>query len=186
MLALAEAIEAGRIPEAEIALVASNIENAAGLERARALGIPTYFHSHKGCTREEHDRAIAAELRRAKVDLVCLAGYMRLLSPWFIREFEHRILNIHPSLLPAFPGLDAQKQALDYGVKFTGCTVHLVDEELDHGPIVKQFVVPILTDDTVETLSARILAEEHKAYSEAVSLILSGSYDIEGRRIVER
>lgn len=186
MLALAEAVRSGQIPDAEIALVASNIENAAGLERARQLGIPTYFHSHKGCTREEHDRAIAAELRRAEVDLVCLAGYMRLLSPWFIREFEHRILNIHPSLLPAFPGLDAQQQALDYGVKFTGCTVHLVDEELDHGPIVKQFVVPILTDDTVETLSARILAEEHKAYSEAVSLILSSSYDIKGRRIVER
>lgn len=186
MLALAEAIKAGRVPEAEIALVASNIADAAGLERARELGIPTFVHSHKGCTREEHDRAIAAELRRAEVDLVCLAGYMRLLSPWFIREFEHRILNIHPSLLPAFPGLDAQKQALDYGVKFTGCTVHLVDEELDHGPIVKQSVVPVLIDDTVETLSARILAEEHQAYSEAVSLILSNRFHIEGRRIVER
>ncbi|MBP6822207.1 MAG: phosphoribosylglycinamide formyltransferase [Acidobacteria bacterium] len=186
MTAIAEAVRDGHIPNAEIALVASNIADAAGLERARELGIPTFVHSHKGCTREEHDRAIAAELRRAEVDLVCLAGYMRLLSPWFIREFEHRILNIHPSLLPAFPGLDAQKQALDYGVKFTGCTVHLVDEELDHGPIVKQSVVPVLIDDTVETLSARILAEEHQAYSEAVSLILSNRFHIEGRRIVER
>ncbi|MFN0110328.1 MAG: phosphoribosylglycinamide formyltransferase [Blastocatellia bacterium] len=185
MLALAEAITDGRIPDAEIALVASNIESAVGLNRARELGIPTFVHSHKGCTREEHDRAMAVELRRAEVDLVCLAGYMRLLSPWFIREFEHRILNIHPSLLPAFPGLDAQQQALDYGVKFTGCTVHLVDEELDHGPIVKQSVVPVLSDDTAETLSARILAEEHKAYAEAVALILSGQFCIEGRRILE-
>ncbi|HQR31234.1 MAG TPA: phosphoribosylglycinamide formyltransferase [Blastocatellia bacterium] len=185
MLALAEAVRDGRIPDAEIALVVSNIETAAGLERARELGIPTFVHSHKGCTREEHDRAMAAELRKAEVDLVCLAGYMRLLSPWFIREFEHRILNIHPSLLPAFPGLDAQKQALDYGVKFSGCTVHLVDEELDHGPIVKQSVVPVLPSDTVETLSARILAQEHKAYSEAAALILSGQFRIEDRRIIE-
>lgn len=185
MLALAEAVRAGRIPEAEIALVVSNIETAAGLERARELGIPTFVHSHKGHTREEHDRAMVAELHRAGVDLVCLAGYMRLLSPWFIREFEHRILNIHPSLLPAFPGLDAQQQALDYGVRFTGCTVHLVDEELDHGPIVKQSVVPVLPDDTVEILSARILDEEHKAYAEAVALILSGKFHIKGRRIVD-
>ena len=185
MLALAEAVRDGRIPDAEIALVVSNIETAAGLERAREFGIPTFVHSHKGCTREEHDRAMAAELRKADVDLVCLAGYMRLLSPWFIREFEHRILNIHPSLLPAFPGLDAQKQALDYGVKFSGCTVHLVDEELDHGPIVKQSVVPVLPSDTVETLSARILTQEHKAYSEAAALILSGQFRIEDRRIIE-
>ncbi len=185
MLALAEAVKDSRIPNAEIAMVVSNIADAAGLERARELGIPTFFHSHRGCTREEHDRTMAVELRRHKVDLVCLAGYMRLLSPWFIREFEHRILNIHPSLLPAFPGLDAQKQALDYGVKFTGCTVHLVDEELDHGPIVKQSVVPVLPGDTVETLSARILAEEHQAYSAAVALILSGNYRIEDRRVLE-
>lgn len=185
MLALADAVNGGRIPNVEIALVVSNIETAAGLERARELGIPTFVHSHKGCTREEHDRAMAAELHRCNVDLVCLAGYMRLLSPWFIREYEHRILNIHPSLLPSFPGLDAQKQALDYGVKFTGCTVHLVDEELDHGPIVKQSVVPVLLGDTVESLSARILAEEHKAYAEAVALILSGQFHIEGRRIIE-
>lgn len=184
MLALAEAVRDGRISDAEIAMVVSNVETAAGLERARELGIPTFVHSHKGCTREEHDRAMAAELHRAGVDLVCLAGYMRLLSPWFIREFEHRILNIHPSLLPAFPGLDAQKQALDYGVKFTGCTVHLVDEELDHGPIVKQSVVPVLAGDTVETLSSRILAEEHKTYCEAIALILGGQFRFEERRIV--
>lgn len=185
MGAIAEAVRDGRIPNAEVAVVISNIETAAGLDRARALGIPTFFHSHRGCAREEHDRAMAAELRRREVDLVCLAGYMRLLSPWFIREFEHRILNIHPSLLPAFPGLDAQKQALDYGVKFTGCTVHLVDEELDHGPIVKQAVVPVLNGDTAETLSARILAEEHKTYIEAVALLASGNFKIEGRRVIE-
>lgn len=185
MLALADAVRSGRIRDAEIALVVSNVENATGLEHARELGIATFFHNHKGCTREEHDRIMAGELRRAEVDLVCLAGYMRLLSPWFIREFEHRILNIHPSLLPAFPGLDAQKQALNYGVRFTGCTVHLVDEELDHGPIVKQSVVPVLPGDTVETLSARILAEEHKSYAQSVALILSGNYRIEGRRVIE-
>jgi len=185
MLALADAVKHGRIPNAEIALVISNVADAGGLGKASELGIPTFVHSHKGCTREEHDRAMAAELRQAGVDLVCLAGYMRLLSPWFIREFEHRILNIHPSLLPSFPGLDAQKQALEYGVKFTGCTVHLVDEELDHGPIVKQSVVPVLPGDTTETLSARILAEEHKTYTEAVALILSGKFHIEGRRIIE-
>lgn len=185
MLALADAVREGRIPDAEVALVISNVETAAGLVGAREMGIPTFFHSHKGCTREEHDRVMAAELHRAEVDLICLAGYMRLLSPWFSQEFEHRILNIHPSLLPAFPGLNAQQQALDYGVKFSGCTVHLVDEELDHGPIVKQSVVPVLAGDTEETLSARILAEEHKTYAEAVALMLNGKFRIEDRRIVE-
>jgi len=185
MTAIAEAARQGSIPDAEVALVVSNVETAAGLGRAREMGIPTFFHSHRGRAREEHDRAMAAELRRHQVDLVCLAGYMRLLSPWFIREFEHRILNIHPSLLPAFPGLAAQQQALDYGVKFTGCTVHLVDEELDHGPIVKQAVVPVIAGDTVETLSARILAEEHKSYADAVALILSGKFRVEGRRVIE-
>jgi len=185
MSAIAEAVGDGRISDAEVALVVSNIETAGGLQRAREMNIPTFFHNHRGCIREEHDRAMAAELQAREVDLVCLAGYMRLLSPWFIREFEHRILNIHPSLLPAFPGLDAQKQALEYGVKFTGCTVHLVDEELDHGPIVKQSVVPVPAADTVETLSARILAEEHKTYIEAVALILGGKFRIEGRRVVE-
>lgn len=186
MLALADAARDGRIPDAEIAIVISNVAAAAGLDRARERGIETVVLDHRGKTREEHDRAMAAELRRAKVDLVCLAGYLRLLSPWFTREFANRILNIHPSLLPAFPGLNAQWQALDYGVKFSGCTVHLVDEELDHGPIIKQAVVPMLPDDTEETLSARILAEEHRIYAEAVALMLSGKFRIEGRRVIEQ
>jgi phosphoribosylglycinamide formyltransferase 1 len=185
MLALADAARDGRIPDAEIALVISNIADAAGLALARARGIETVTLSHKGKTREEHDRAMAAELERCGVELICLAGYMRLLSPWFIRQFENRILNIHPSLLPAFPGLAAQEQALAYGVKFTGCTVHLVDEELDHGPIVKQAVVPVLPDDTVESLSQRILTEEHKLYAEAVALLVGGQYRIADRRVIE-
>lgn len=185
MLALADAVRDGRIPNAEIALVISNVPDAAGLERARERGIPTITLSHKGKTREEHDRQMAAELERCGVELICLAGYMRLLSPWFIRQFENRILNIHPSLLPAFPGLAAQEQALSYGVKFTGCTVHLVDEELDHGPIVKQAVVPVLPGDTVENLSQRILAEEHKLYAAAAALLVSGQYRIADRRVVE-
>lgn len=186
MLALADAVATERIPNAGIAVVISNVATAAGLERARERGIETVALDHRGKTREEHDRAMAAELRAREVDLVCLAGYMRLLSSWFTREFEHRILNIHPSLLPAFPGLNAQQQAIDYGVKFTGCTVHLVDEELDHGPIIKQAVVPVLPDDTEETLSARILIEEHRIYAEAVALMLDGKFKIEGRRIVQR
>lgn len=184
MLALSDAVRDGRIPNAEIALVISNIETAAGLEKARERGIETLALNHRGRTREEHDRAMTAELKRRQVDLICLAGYMRLLSPWFIREFEHQILNIHPSLLPAFPGLDAQHQALEYGVKFTGCTVHFVDEDLDHGPIIRQTVVPVMPGDTVETLSARILAQEHKTYAEAVALVLSGQCKIEGRRVI--
>jgi phosphoribosylglycinamide formyltransferase-1 len=186
MLALADAVRDGRIPDAEIAVVISNVPSAAGLEKARERGIETVALDHRGKTREDHDRAMAAELRARQADLVCLAGYMRLLSPWFTREFEHRILNIHPSLLPAFPGLNAQRQALDYGVKFSGCTVHLVDEELDRGPIIKQAVVPVLPDDTEETLSARILVEEHRIYAEAVALMLSGKFRIERRRIVEQ
>jgi phosphoribosylglycinamide formyltransferase-1 len=185
MIALADAARDGRIDNAEIALVISNLETASGLRRARERGIKSIFLNHRGKAREEHDRAMAAEIHRCKVDLICLAGYMRLLSPWFIREFENRVLNIHPSLLPAFPGLNAQKQAIDYGVKFTGCSVHLVDEELDHGPIVKQAAVPVHSDDTVESLSERILAEEHRIYPEAAALILSGKYRIEGRRVVE-
>ena len=185
MVALAEAVSGGEIPGAEIALVISNIETAAGLERARERGIEAIFLNHKGKTREEHDRAMAAELHRRSVDLVCLAGYMRLLSPWFIREFEHRVLNIHPSLLPSFPGLDAQGQAIEYGVKASGCTVHLVDEQLDHGPRIKQAVVPVMPGDTAGSLSARILAEEHRIYPEAVALIVSGNYRIDGRRIIE-
>jgi phosphoribosylglycinamide formyltransferase 1 len=184
MLAIDDAIRDGRIADAEISLVISNIESAPGLEKARDRGIETLVCSHRGRPREKHDRDLAAELRRRKVDLVCLAGYMRLLSPWFIREFNERILNIHPSLLPAFPGLNVQEQALLHGVKYSGCTVHLVDEELDHGPIVLQAVVPVLDDDTVETLSRRILAEEHRVYPEAVALMCSERYRIDGRRVV--
>jgi len=186
MLALIQAVADGRIPNAEIAIVISNVATAAGLEKARERGIPTVSLDHRGKTREEHDRAMAAELHARNVDLVCLAGYMRLLSPWFTREFSSRILNIHPSLLPAFPGLNAQQQAIDFGVKFSGCTVHLVDEELDHGPIVKQAVIPVLPDDTEETLSARILIEEHRVYAEAVALMLSANFKIEGRRVIAR
>jgi phosphoribosylglycinamide formyltransferase-1 len=184
MMAIADAVADGRIPNARIALVVSNIEWAAGLELARGRGIETLFFSHRNQNREEYDRVIAAQFQARSVDLVCLAGYMRLLSPFFIREFENRVLNIHPSLLPAFPGLEAQRQALEYGVKFTGCTVHLVDEELDHGPIIKQTVVPILPDDNLESLSQRILVEEHKLYPEAISLVLGGKYRVEGRRVV--
>lgn len=186
MMALADAVRERRIPQAEIAVVLSNAPTAAGIERARGRSIETVVLDHRGKSREDHDRAVAAELEERGVDLVCLAGYMRLLSPWFIRRYEHRVVNIHPSLLPAFPGLDAQKQAFDYGVKFTGCTVHLVDEDLDHGPIIKQSVVAVEPDDSVETLSARILREEHRLYPEAVALLLGGRYRIEGRRVVER
>lgn len=185
MVALADAARDGRIPDAEVALVISNVETAAGLGKARDRDIPTLVLDHRGKTREEHDQAMAFELRRAGVELICLAGYMRLLSGWFIREFENRILNIHPSLLPAFPGLDAQRQALDYGVRYSGCTVHFVDEHLDHGAIISQVVVPVLSDDTVETLSARILAEEHRLYPEAAALVLSGKFQVEGRRVIE-
>lgn len=183
MVALAEAVRDGRIPGAEIALVISNVLTAGGLERAHKRGIETVALDHRGKTREEHDRAMAAELRAREVELICLAGYMRLLSPWFTREFSNRILNIHPSLLPAFPGLDAQKQALEYGVKFSGCTVHLVDEQLDHGPILQQAVVPVLPDDTEASLSARILTEEHRVYAEALALLVRGDFRIEGRCI---
>jgi phosphoribosylglycinamide formyltransferase 1 len=185
MMAIADAVRDGRIPDGRIALVISNVETAAGIERARERGLETLVLSHQGKTREEHDQAMAAELHRREVKLVCLAGYMRMLSPWFIREFENRILNIHPSLLPAFPGLGAQQQAIDYGVKVTGCTVHLVDEALDHGPIVKQAVVSVLPNDNVDSLSQRILVEEHRIYPEAVSLMISGKYRIVGRRVIE-
>ncbi len=185
MVALAEAVRAGKIPDAEIAIVISNVETAGGLAKAQEHGIATVVLDHRGKSREEHDRTMAAELRKAGVDLICLAGYMRLLSPWFIREFSPRILNIHPSLLPAFPGLDAQQQAFEYGVKFSGCTVHFVDEELDHGAIIRQAVVPILTDDTAETLSAKILATEHEIYAEAVNLVLTNKFRIEGRKVKE-
>src|SRR5918911_386151 len=172
MTALLDAISDGRI-DAEVAVVISNVETAAGLAVARERGVETLFISHKGRSREAHDADLIRELRARGVGLVCLAGYMRLVSASFVRAFENRILNIHPSLLPAFPGLDAQRQALAHGVKITGCTVHLVDEELDHGPIVLQRAVEVRDDDTVDELAARILAEEHRAYPEAVARVLS-------------
>jgi len=181
MVALLDAIREGRL-DAETSVVISNIESAAGLVKAAERGVATKYISHKGLKREDHDRQIVAELKERGVSLVCLAGYMRLISPLFIRAFENRVLNIHPSLLPAFPGLDAQRQALEHGVKITGCTVHIVDEELDHGPIVLQRAVEVLDDDTVETLSARILEQEHKLYPEAVARVLSKDFHIEGRR----
>jgi phosphoribosylglycinamide formyltransferase 1 len=182
--ALADSIAAGRIPGAEIAIVISNREDAPGLARAAERAIPSKAIPSKGLAREAYDKIVVAELQRAGVELVCLAGFMRLLSPHFVAAFPQRIVNIHPSLLPSFPGLEAQRQALEYGVKFSGCTVHLVDENLDAGPILAQSVVPVRDDDTDETLSARILAEEHQLYTEAVRLILSGQYRIEGRRVI--
>ena len=183
--ALADQIAAGRIPGAEIAIVISNRVDAPGLARATARGIATKAIPSKGLPREAYDTLVVAELRKANVDLVCLAGFMRLLSPYFVAAFPRRILNIHPSLLPSFPGLEAQRQALEYGVQFSGCTVHLVDETLDAGPILVQAVVPVRDDDTDESLSARILAEEHRIYAEAVRLVLSGRYRIEGRRVIK-
>jgi phosphoribosylglycinamide formyltransferase-1 len=182
--ALAESVAAGRIPNAEIALVLSNREGAPGIERALERGIPARVIPSKGLQREEYDRLAVAALQEKQVDLVCLAGYMRLLSAHFVTAFRNRILNIHPSLLPAFPGLEAQRQALEHGVKFTGCTVHFVDENLDAGPVVLQAAVPVLDADTPETLSARILAEEHRIYSEAVRIVLEGRFRVEGRRVL--
>ena len=181
--ALADSVSAGRIPDAQIALVLSNREGAPGIERARARGLATRVIPSKGLERETYDRKVVAALREVQIDLVCLAGYMRLLSPYFVAAFPQCILNIHPSLLPSFPGLESQKQALDYGVKFAGCTVHFVDENLDAGPIVLQAVVPVNDSDTEDTLSARILKEEHRIYSEAVRIVLEGKYKIEGRRV---
>ena len=182
--ALAGSIASGRIPNAEIAIVISNREGAPGIERAKARGIATSAIPSKGLERETYDRQVVAVLNEHKVDLVCLAGYMRLLSPYFVAAFPNRILNIHPSLLPSFPGLESQRQALKYGVKFAGCTVHFVDENLDAGPIVLQAVVPVKDDDTEDSLSARILQEEHRIYSEAVRIVLEGRYKIEGRRVI--
>jgi phosphoribosylglycinamide formyltransferase-1 len=182
--ALADSVSAGRIRNAEIGLVLSNREGAPGVERAKARGLATRVIPSKGLEREAYDRQVVAALREANVELVCLAGYMRLLSPYFVAAFPQRILNIHPSLLPSFPGLESQKQALDYGVKFAGCTVHFVDENLDAGPIVLQAVVPVEGSDTENTLGARILKQEHRIYSEAVEIILEGKYKIEGRRVI--
>jgi phosphoribosylglycinamide formyltransferase-1 len=182
--ALADSVSAGRIPNAEISIVVSNKTGAPGLERAAARNIPSCAIPSKGLEREAYDRQVAAALHEYKVDLICLAGYMRLLSPFFVAAFPQRILNIHPSLLPSFPGLESQKQALDYGVKFAGCTVHFVDENLDAGPIILQSAVPVLDTDDEHTLSARILNEEHRIYSEAVKIILEGNYKIAGRRVI--
>ena len=182
--ALAESVSAGRIPGAEIAVVISNKPDAAGLEKAKARGIPARAIQSKGLEREVYDRQVAAVLQEYRVDLICLAGYMRLLSPYFVAAFPERILNIHPSLLPAFPGLESQKQALEHGVKFAGCTVHFVDENLDAGPIILQAVVPVLDNDDERALSERILKEEHRIYSEAVKIVLEGKYHIAGRRVV--
>jgi phosphoribosylglycinamide formyltransferase-1 len=184
-VAIADSIAAGRIPNARIALVISNREDAPGLETARhrrlnALAIPS-----KGKPREQHDREVVAALLDNKVDLVCLAGYMRLLSPWFVQQFPAKILNIHPSLLPAFPGLEAQQQAFTYGVRVSGCTVHLVDEELDHGAIIVQKTVPVLDSDDDHTLAERILEQEHIAYTEAIKIVLEGKFAIAGRRMVQ-
>src|SRR5579863_5892782 len=167
--ALADSISAGRIPNSEIAIVLSNREGAPGIEKARARGIAAQVIPSKGLEREAYDKLVVAALREKNVDLVCLAGYMRLLSPFFVTAFRNRILNIHPSLLPAFPGLEPQRQALEHGAKFSGCTVHFVDENLDAGPIITQAVVPIQDNDTPETLAARILKEEHRIYTEAVN-----------------
>ncbi len=182
--ALADSAAAGRIPNAEIAMVISNREGAPGIERAKARGIATRVIPSKGLERETYDRQVAAVLDEHKVDLVCLAGYMRLLSPYFVAKFRNRILNIHPSLLPSFPGLESQRQALESGVKFAGCTVHFVDENLDAGPIIVQAVVPVLDGDSEAALSERILKEEHRIYSEAVRIVLEGRFKIEGRRVL--
>jgi phosphoribosylglycinamide formyltransferase 1 len=182
--AIAKNVAAKKIPDARIAIVISNKADAGGLQVAKQFGLPTLLIPSKGKQREDHDREIATALQQHKVDLVCLAGYMRLLSPWFVQQFPQRILNIHPSLLPAFPGLEAQEQAFAYGVKVAGCTVHFVDEELDHGAIIVQKTVPVLDDDDEHALSARILEQEHIAYSEAIQLVLSGRYEVRGRKWV--
>jgi phosphoribosylglycinamide formyltransferase-1 len=183
--AIARNVQAGKIP-AEIVVVISNKQDAVGLARAREMGLVTRFIASKGREREAFDREVVAVLREFEVDLVCLAGFMRILSPYFVWEFPNRILNIHPALLPSFPGEDAQRQALEHGVKFTGCTVHLVNEGMDTGPIVCQAVVPVLDDDTEATLAARILAEEHRVYSEAICLLLEDKVRFEGRRVLRR
>jgi len=182
--ALADSIAAGRIPNAEIAIVISNRENAPGIEKARAREIPAQVIPSRGLEREPYDKMVIAALEEKKVDLVCLAGYMRLLSPAFVAAYRGRILNIHPSLLPAFPGLESQRQAIEHGAKFSGCTVHFVDENLDAGPIILQAAVPIRDDDTPETLSERVLKEEHRIYTEAVRIVLEGRYRMEGRRVL--
>jgi phosphoribosylglycinamide formyltransferase-1 len=181
---IARNVATGRIADARIAVVISNKADARGIETARRLGLNVLVIPSKGKDRAEHDRELVAALQKHIVDLVCLAGYMRLLSPWFVQQFPRRILNIHPSLLPAFPGLEAQQQAFAYGVKVSGCTVHFVDEELDHGAIILQKTVPVLDIDDEHTLAARILEQEHIAYSEAINIVLEGKFEIAGRRLV--
>ena len=184
-VAIADNIDAGRIPGGRIAIVISNRSDAPGIETARQRGLQALVIPSKGKERQTHDREVVAALKENKVDLICLAGYMRLLSPWFVRQFPQRILNIHPSLLPAFPGLEAQQQAFAYGVKVSGCTVHLVDEELDHGALIVQKTVPVLDTDDEHTLAERILEREHIAYTEAIKIVLDGEFEIVGRRLVK-
>jgi phosphoribosylglycinamide formyltransferase 1 len=185
-LAIAKAIREGRLSRAEIAIVLSNIEDALGLAAAREMNLPALAIPSAGRKRADHDAEMVAKLREYKVDLVCLAGYMRIISPAFVAAFPNRILNVHPSLLPAFPGLEAQRQALEYGAKVAGCSVHFVDEAVDHGVIVLQKTVTVNDDDTADTLSARILEQEHIAYPEAIAQVLSGEYTIQGRRYLRR
>ena len=184
--AIAKNVASGKIPNARVSVAISNVANAGGLDVARRMGITAIVVPSKGKQREAHDREMVTVLRERKVDLICLAGYMRLLSPWFVQQFPQSILNIHPSLLPAFPGLEAQQQAFAYGVKVAGCTVHFVDEELDHGAIVVQKAVPVIDADDERTLAARILEQEHAAYSEAITIVLEGKFQIVGRRMVRR
>lgn len=185
-VAIADSIDAGRIPDARISVVISNKPEAPGIATARQRSLNALVIPSKGKPREEHDREVVAALKQHDVELICLAGYMRLLSPWFVQQFPHRILNIHPSLLPAFPGLEAQEQAFAYGVKVSGCTVHFVDEELDHGAIIVQKTVPVLDDDDEHALATRILEQEHLAYTEAIKIILDGKFGIAGRRLFRR
>jgi len=182
-VAIADSVDAGRIADARIAVVISNRADAPGVATARQRGLNAVVIPSKGRTREEHDREVVGTLKQHRVDLICLAGYMRLLSPWFVQQFPRRILNIHPSLLPAFPGLEAQEQAFAYGVKVSGCTVHFVDEELDHGAIVVQKAVAVLDGDSEHALSARILEQEHIAYTDAINIVLRGNFEIVGRRL---
>ena len=185
-LAIAQSIREGRLPNVEIAVVISNVAEADGIAAAKGLGLQHAVLVSKGRNRVDHDTDVVACLKAHSVDLICLAGYMRLLSREFVAAFPHRILNIHPSLLPAFPGLDAQQQAFDYGIKVTGCTVHFVDEELDHGAIIVQRVILVLETDDAHSLAGRILAEEHLAYTEAIARVISGNYELRGRRYVKR
>jgi phosphoribosylglycinamide formyltransferase-1 len=183
-IAIADSIDAGRLPDARISVVISNKTDAPGIATARERGLTALVIPSKGRPREEHDREVVAALQQHNVDLICLAGYMRLLSPWFVQQFPHRILNIHPSLLPAFPGLEAQEQAFAYGVKVSGCTVHFVDEELDHGAIIVQRTAPVLDSDDEHALAERILEQEHLAYTEAINIVLRGNLEVVGRRFV--